>query len=66
MKYQVGDLILYFQIPQAKRHFCLVTNVADGFVYVEWLSEHAQKTYTKALPPSALRDDRNGYWRRLS
>ena len=73
MNFQVGDLVMYFQSAEAKRHFCLVTGVdklpdgeTNGFVYVEWLTEHAKKTYTRYLSPSALRNDRNGYWEKVS
>lgn len=71
MKYQVGDLIRYFQVIEARQHLCLVTKVdelpdgAIGFVYVEWLTEHAKKLYTRSLVPSAMRNDRNGYWEKL-
>ena len=73
MNFQVGDLVLYFQTVEAKRHYCLVTKIdklpdgeTNGFVYVEWLTEHAKKTYTRYLSPSALRNDRNGYWEKVS
>lgn len=71
MNLQIGDLVLYFHIPDSKRHYCLVTKIeklpdgsTNGFVCVEWLTEYAQKTYTRYLSPSALRNDRNGYWRK--
>ena len=72
MNFQVGDLVLYFQIVEAKRHYCLVTKVdklpdgaTNGFIYVEWLTEHAKKTFTRYLAPSALHNDRNGYWEKV-
>ena len=72
MKFQVGDLVMYFHIAEARRNLCLVIKVDElpdgsvGFVNVEWLTEFAKKNYTKSLPPSSFYLDASGYWSKLS